>query len=154
MKLKFNKILFALVSVSVMAGCTPNISPDVVQAGNANEVTTTVQGKVISMRTVTVKGNDNTVGMLAGGAAGAVAGSAIGQGRGSLLGAIGGAVLGGTAGSFAQDKLSTQQGIEYIVKLDNGKMLTVVQGAGAQNYTVGQCVYVIEGGHARIVGGC
>jgi len=63
-------------------------------------------------------------------------------------------VIGGIAGNALQDKLTTQQGIQYIVKTMGGKLITVVQGAGSQSYQKGQCVYVVEGAHARIVGGC
>ena len=153
------QLTLVAVTVGMMEGCTPNISPDVIQSGNANEVTNTVQGKIVSMRTITVKGNDNSLGALGGAALGAVAGSAIGGGtRMNVGGALVGAGAGVLLGNVIQDKLSTQQGIEYIVKITEGghkgNLLTIVQGAGSQSYTMGQCVYAVEGAHARIVGGC
>lgn len=135
-----------------LTACAPNISPDVVQANNANTITQTTRGTIISIKPIQVKANDNMVGTLAGAGIGGVAGSAIGGGdRVPIIGAIGGALLGGAAGDYAQDKLSSQQGLQYIIKKNNGDLITVVQGPGATQYHVGESVYVVEGAHARIV---
>ncbi len=137
--------LFALITA-----CTPNISPDVIQSTNANEVTNTVPGKIVNMKVITVKGTDNSIGMIAGGAAGAVAGSAIGGGdRMPILGGIGGALLGGAAGNAIQDKMSSQQGMQYIVRTGRKHYVTVVQSLEPA-YSIDQCVFVVEGAHARI----
>ena len=100
-----------------LTACAPNISPDVVSASNANEVQTAVEGVIVSKRIVTVKGDSNLLGTGIGALAGGIAGSTIGAGRGEMLATLGGAVLGGAAGNMAQDKLTTQQGIEYVIKL-------------------------------------
>jgi outer membrane lipoprotein SlyB len=82
-----------------------------------------LEGKVINARAVTIKAHDklqdNSTGGLIGGAGGAAAaGSAIGNGSGSVASAVGGAIVGAVAGAFVQDALSTQDGVEYLVKLD------------------------------------
>ena len=100
-----------------LTACAPNISPDVVSASSANEVQTAVEGVIVSKRIVTVKGDSNLLGTGIGALAGGIAGSTIGAGRGEMLATLGGAVLGGAAGNMAQDKLTTQQGIEYVIKL-------------------------------------
>lgn len=114
------KVLISAMAAALSLGltaCAPNISPDVVSASNANEVQTAVEGVIVSKRNVTVKGDSNMLGTGIGAVAGGIAGSTIGQGRGEMLATLGGAVLGGVAGNVAQDKLTTQQGIEYVVKL-------------------------------------
>jgi outer membrane lipoprotein SlyB len=114
------KILVGAVAVALSFGlsaCAPNISPDVVSASNANEVQTAVEGVVVSKRVVTVKGDSNMIGTLAGAGLGALAGSAIGGGRMRYATGLAGAVGGGVAGNAIEDKLTTQQGIEYVVKL-------------------------------------
>ena len=71
----------------------------------------------------------------------------------NVIGAVGGAVLGGYLGSKAQEGLSAQNGIEYIVKLNNGKAITLTQGNDVV-FTVGQPVYVLDadyGERARII---
>jgi outer membrane lipoprotein SlyB len=114
------KLLMNAVAVMVSLGlsaCAPNISPDVVSASNANEVQTAVEGIIVSKRVVTVKGDSNMVGTLAGAVIGAVAGSAVGGGNMRYITGTAGAVGGGAAGNAIEDKLTTQQGIEYVIKL-------------------------------------
>lgn len=112
-----------LITTLVMAlslgltACAPNISPDVVSASDSNEVQTAVEGVIVSKRVVTVKGDSNMVGTLAGAVIGAVAGSAVGGGNMRYVTGTAGAVAGGAAGNAIEDKLTTQQGIEYVVKL-------------------------------------
>lgn len=125
-----NKLLVismaAMISLGLSA-CAPNISPDTVSASNANEVQTAVEGVIVSKRIVTVKGDSNMVGTLAGGIIGAVAGSSVGGGNMRYITGTAGAVAGGAAGNVIEDKLTTQQGIEYVVKLtqEDGPTTTI-----------------------------
>ena len=148
------KKLFALLTLPVLAvlnACTSDISANDYYASNANTVSTTKPCTVVSLRPVTVRSNDNNAGTLFGAAAGGVAGSAIGNGTTApILGAIGGARLGGIAGDAAQGQLSKQTGYEYIVRLDNGSMVTVVQGNDVY-IQPGQRCLVIYGRQARVI---
>jgi len=127
-----------VISLSLTA-CAPNISPDTVSASNANDIQSAVEGTVISKRNVTVKGDNNLLGTGIGALAGGVAGSTIGGGKGKTLATIGGAVLGGAAGNAVQDKMQTQQGVEYVIKLtqqDSGSTTITTNGtssSGAYN---------------------
>ena len=177
------KLLLVSILTSALLGlsaCAPNISPDTVSASNANDVQTAVEGVIVSKRTVTVKGDSNLLGTGIGALAGGVAGSTIGGGKGALLATIGGAVLGGAAGNAVEDKLQTQQGIEYVVRLaqqrsgtttiktkdadetltttvsstsGSARYVTIVQGPGQQVLITGQKVLVagVGGSHARII---
>ena len=85
------------------------------------------------------------------GIAGGVAGSTIGGGNTAhTLGAVGGALLGGLVGDAAEKGLSSQTGLEYIVKLDNGQVISVTQGTG-QALGVGQRCLVLFGNTTRII---
>ena len=177
-KILLSSMVLAVISTGMVA-CTPNISPDVVQASSANQVQTALEGVIVSKRAVTVKG-DNMLGTLAGAGLGAIAGSAVGGGdRMHLLMGVTGAVAGGAAGNAIDSKITTQQGIEYVVRLakqDSGqttinrqgyhatrttissqssanRYVNVVQGAGAQVLNVGQHVLVagVDSGHAHII---
>jgi len=115
------KIIAILAAASFMlAGCGRNMAGDTYTAGSASGKV--LEGKIVSMRPVTIKDHDklqdNTAGGLAGAAAGGVGGASIGHGNGSIAAAIGGAVIGAVAGAYAQDALSTSEGMEYVVKLD------------------------------------
>lgn len=177
------KYLLSGLAVAVLGlglnGCTPNISPDVMQSSDANQVQTALEGVIVSKRIVTVKG-DNMLGTLAGAGLGAVAGSAVGGGdRMHLLMGMTGALAGGAAGNAIENKMTTQQGIEYVIRLakqDSGettinrqgyraskttissqssanRYVNVVQGSGAQILNVGQKVLVAGVGsdHAHII---
>lgn len=137
--MKKNLFVSALVvALSVgLTACAPNISPDVVSASDSNEVQTAVEGVIVSKRNVTVKGDSNLLGTGIGAVAGGIAGSTIGAGRGEMLATLGGAVLGGAAGNYAQDKLTTQQGIEYVVKLtqEEGPSTTISTNGGSSSTT-------------------
>jgi outer membrane lipoprotein SlyB len=110
--------VLAVVAGIELTACTPNISPDVVSASGANQVQNAEEGTVISKRAVTVKPNNTAVGTLTGAGLGAIGGSQIGGGDTRYATGLIGAVAGGLAGSMIQDKLTTQKGIEYVVKLD------------------------------------
>lgn len=123
-------LLTGAVSVVVSLGltaCAPNISPDVVSASSANEMQTAVEGVIVAKHNVTVKGDSNAAGTLAGAVIGALAGSQVGGGNMRYVTGAAGAAAGGAAGNAIQDKLTTQQGIEYVVKLtqEEGPSTTV-----------------------------
>jgi outer membrane lipoprotein SlyB len=123
-------VVFVALGVGLLTGCAPTLSPDVYGLQNAGQVNRVEQGVIVSTRVVKVTGNSDDLGggTIAGGALGALAGSQIGGGTGSVVAGIGGAILGGMAGNQAQAKLSSQAGVEYVVRLRNRKLISVVQG--------------------------
>lgn len=141
--------LLSVLSLSVLAGCASSLSPDVYTAGNAGQIHRVVKGVVTSSRVVQVTGNSGLgVGGIAGGALGAIAGSEIGGGRGSLAGGIGGALLGGLASNQVQQGLSNQTGVEYVVRLRDKSLISVVQGP-TPTFNRGQHVLVQYGAGSR-----
>lgn len=110
-------LLCALIALS---GCQKNLSSNVYTEGSvAGKV---LEGKIISARPVTIKAKDklqdNTTGGVLGAGAGLAAGSAIGNGSGNTGAMVGGAILGAIAGAMIEDAASTQEGMEYLVKID------------------------------------
>jgi outer membrane lipoprotein SlyB len=95
---------------------------------------------------------DNMLGMAAGGVLGGVGGSMIGGGRGNTLATVGGAAGGAALGALAQRALSEQEAMEYSVKLTNGQIMSVTQGADSP-LQVGQrvLVQVSHQGRSRVV---
>ena len=105
---------------------------------------------VVNVRQVNVSSDDSSTGAVLGAIGGGVAGSTIGHGRGSVLGALGGAALGGVAGNMAQKGLTSQTGVEYVVRLDNGTLRTVTQGTDVYMQP-GQRCYLLYGDQSRII---
>lgn len=93
---------------------------------SSSTLSLTLEGEVISAREVTIKDSDqrknNASGILSGGPLGGIAASGIGSGNGSAIATVGGAIAGAIIGTIAEEKLSTSQGLEYIIKVDTSKL--------------------------------
>lgn len=154
----FSFLGFTLACLVILSGCARNIgSGSYGDGASFGEASETYRGVVINARAVTVQPErlgDNAAGTVGGAIAGGVLGNQFGKGRGrdvtTVLGAIGGAV----AGAAVEQNLKTQNGMEYSVKTDEGKILTIVQGPNPQ-FSVGQRVLVMvssrRGGRSRVV---
>lgn len=150
----------ALAAALVSAGCARQTSPNVVEGSTVGQVTETYPGVIESARVVSIQEGDrlqqNTTGGLIGGAAGAGAGAAvastINEGWGKAIAIGAGAILGAAAGAVAERETTRQTAIEYVVRLDDGRLVTVVQGVDGQ-LAPGQRVFmqVARGGRARVV---
>ena len=72
-------------------------------------------------------------GAVAGGVAGAsVGGLTIGSGNGSVLAALIGGLVGAGAGYLAEESVRSREGIEYVIRTDEGQIVTVVQNRDDQ----------------------
>jgi outer membrane lipoprotein SlyB len=119
--------IFASTAVTLcgllLAGCTPSYSPDTYAAAAAQQANKVDQGIVVGVRAVQISA-DTTLGTATGGAAGGVVGSTVGGGATSALGAVGGTVAGGVVGNVLGHVAGDTDGFEYIVKKDNGDLLS------------------------------
>lgn len=146
-------VLLLTISTMVITSCARQISSDVYASRQVGEVSTTYAGFVKSVREVTVEQGDqlenNQLGIAGGGIAGGVIGSAVG--RGNFAPTAAGAIVGAVAGSLVEKKLKQQPALEYVVELEQGGLLTVVQGLD-QTFAIGQPVYVLvsPSGRSRI----
>jgi outer membrane lipoprotein SlyB len=71
---------------------------------------------------------DNTgVGAAGGAAIGGVIGSRMGGGAGAIAATVVGVVVGAAAGSAAESALQDASGLRYTVKLDDNRVMTIVQ---------------------------
>ncbi len=144
--MKVGSIALAII---LLAGCTPNLSPMNYNAYSTGQSQQVQYGTITRVQPVQVSGNNSGAGTLIGGATGAVAGSAIGGGsRANILGGIGGAVIGGLLGDVVGSHVGNQTGFQYIVHLNNGRSIAVVQGMDPMLH-VGQHVVVLQGGGQR-----
>ncbi len=148
-----NIILLAGAAL-LLSSCARKIESDVYSSHQVGEVSMTYPGFVRSMREVCVENGeqleDNGLGIAGGGVAGGVLGNALG--RGNFLPTAAGAIAGAVTGSFVEKKLKQQMAFEYVVELENGNLMTVVQGRD-QVFGIGQPVYVIVSpfGRSRLV---
>lgn len=139
-----------LLGLTMLSACQADIGSNQYTTGSVGVASAASGCYVLSVRQVQVK-TDNGLGTVIGSLAGGVAGYSIGSGSTAHnLGAIGGAVLGGMAGSAAQGALSSQGGFEYVVKLDNGQVMTLTQGTDTL-LSPGQRCLMLFGDPARII---
>lgn len=150
-------LVMALSATTVLlSGCGKQISPNTYSEAHVGEASRTFRGIVVSVREVNIQAHeriqDNTTGGLIGGVAGGVAGAQFGQGRGQLAAGAAGALLGAAVGAFAEQEMSGQTGLEYVIELANGEMRTVVQGLDVR-FNPGQAILLMVGveGRSRIV---
>lgn len=152
--LKIRGLAVALLAILFLAGCaqTPIGSRDysLNQARTAGSVQ---PGVVVGVRPVQVhedprRGQRGELGSIVGAAGGAVIGRQIGGGSGRDLATLAGAVIGGGVGSRVDQRFAAQSALEVQVRLDNGRMVAVTQGAD-QGFRPGQRVSVVR--HGRTV---
>jgi len=134
-----------LASSVFLAGCPASTSGGAYTREQARQPQEVQMGVVESVREVTIEGTKTPVGPAAGAVVGGVAGSTIGGGRGSLVGAVVGAVAGGLAGGAIEEGVTKQKGVEITVKLDNGRLIAIVQNAD-EVFRPGDRVRVLSGG--------
>ncbi len=142
------------IGIMLFTSCARQISSDVYAARQVGEVSTTLAGYVKNVREVCMQQGeqleDNGLGIAGGGVAGGVIGSSVG--RGNFVPTAAGAIVGAVAGSFIEKKLKQQSAFEYVVELDTGGLITVVQGQD-ELFNIGQPVYVIvsQSGRSRLI---
>ena len=145
--------LLLTVGAMLLPSCAKQISSDVYTSRQVGEVSVTYAGIIKNIREVCIEQNsqleDNGLGIAGGGVAGGILGSTFGKGR--FIPTAAGALAGAVSGSFIEKKLKQQSAFEYIVELDNGGLMTIVQGQD-QIFNVGQPVYIIvsQTGRSRI----
>ncbi|BDM64051.1 membrane protein [Shewanella sp. NFH-SH190041] len=149
-------VLGALVLTALfgLGGCATNPYGDAYTVADAQQIQTVQTGTILKLNAVKLQGqNGNALGTLAGGAIGALLGSDIGGGTGAEIAAIGGGVLGAAAGSQAGQAIDTRQGVNMIIRLDNGETIAIVQQVDPKMiFRVGERVNIFSlNGSARVV---
>ena len=132
-----------LIGLLLLTGCMESRAGNVYTRDQARTSQSVNYGTILRVELVTIEGSQSGAGTLAGGAMGGVLGSAVGSGSGRAIATVGGAILGGAAGAAAEKGLTTAQGVELEVELDNGELLVVVQENDAV-YRVGDRVRVLR----------
>ena len=127
----------------LLVGCATS-SPDVIQRGDAQRLSTVADAVVLSVRTVTVEGSQSGVGAAAGGAVGGIAGYGAGssQREAQVIGIVG-AVAGAVAGNVIERAGTREEAYEILVQLKNGERRAIVQAKGAEVFEPGEAVILI-----------
>ncbi|MFO1428828.1 MAG: hypothetical protein U1F76_01600 [Candidatus Competibacteraceae bacterium] len=123
-------MLVALLMGGLAGGCASSPSGSAYPRSETRTAQQVQLGTVVSVRNVQIEGTKSNIGTGVGAAAGGIGGSYLGKGgRGTALGALGGAVAGGLLGAAAEEGFTRQPGLQITVRLDNGQMTAITQGA-------------------------
>jgi len=138
------------VIVLLLAGCAPSYSPDTYSSGAVQQASKVEQGVIVGVRKVGVQASGST-GAVTGAAAGGIVGSQTPvAGVGGALTTLGGTLVGGLVGIGIERATGDTTAFEYIVRKDNGELLSVTQ-KDETALALGQKVLLIAGAQARIV---
>lgn len=110
----------------VLAACSHPSSQNY-EAVDVGRTIETTQAAVVSSRVVEITGDTNIVGPAAGGVAAAATTGAFVSGSNSGLLAVLAGLVGAGAGYFVQKSANDREGIEYVLKMDDGRTVTLVQ---------------------------
>lgn len=143
--------LSAAVAALALAGCMTT-SPDVVQYHHAQRMSTVQDATVLTLRPVTVDGQQTGTGAVAGGVVGGIAGSSVGGPRESAVVGVIGAVVGAVVGNAIERDATKENAFEIIVQLRNGERRAIVQAKGSEQFAPGDpVVLVTTGGRTRVM---
>lgn len=140
-----NRSLCAIAVAALLAACTTT-SPDVVSRGDAQRLSTVMDGVVLSTRPVVVEGTQSGVGAVAGGVAGGVAGSSVGGRREAVVVGVIGAVVGGVVGNTVERMSTREEAVEILIQLKSGERRSVVQATAGETFNAGDAVVLVTTG--------
>jgi outer membrane lipoprotein SlyB len=144
------KFCLAVGMAACLAGCGATHSPDIYASSAVQQANKVDAGIVIGFREVMISAN-GTTGAVTGGAAGGVLGTQVGGSTfDQALGGVAGTAIGSVLGSTIEHVTGDTKGWEYIVKKNNGDLVSVTQ-VEKKPLELGQKVLVIAGTQARIV---
>jgi outer membrane lipoprotein SlyB len=136
-----------LTLLAALGGCATS-SPDVIRRQDTQTMSQVQDAVVITVRTVTVDGNQTGMGAAVGGVVGALAGSAGSsvQREQNALGLLAG-VAGAVAGNAIERMGTREEALEVIVQLRNGERRAIVQAKGSEMLAAGDPVIIVTTGN-------
>ncbi len=141
-------VALSAISLTVFTGCPSANSGVVFGRSETLRAQHVSYGTVVEVRAGKIEGTKSAVGSIGGAAMGGVLGNLVGGGRGNNIATVGGAIGGALLGAAAEEAITSKNGLQITVQLDNGQTVMVVQEADVQ-FVAGQRVRVLSGGGGR-----
>lgn len=143
-----------IASLAITTGCAQQgLTGHTYSRAEARQAQAVQFGRLESVTPVIIEGNQNgLIGTGGGALIGGLLGNQIGGGSGKQIATVVGAIAGGVAGNHAESNLTRVQGQELTVRLDSGRVISVVQAAeNGQFMEAGARVRVLgQGGTLRV----
>jgi outer membrane lipoprotein SlyB len=126
------KVAAMAASLAVITACTPpSANGGVYSSSNVMRAADVQYGTVVSGRYVAIQNmpgdQDQIAGAAIGGIAGALVGNKFGKGNGNTLMTGAGAIAGAALGANISKNANRATAQEWIVRLDNGRSIAIVQ---------------------------
>lgn len=147
-------LMLVCLAAALLLGCAARQSQNVYRHDEVGKTSAVSFGTIVASRQVDITGENSGAGAVVGAAAGAGAGSYIGSGSGEVWAVGAGLVIGALAGAAAEQAMNDRVGIEYVVTLESGVTLTLVQeiAKGEAMLAPGDRVIVQNtGGYQRVL---
>jgi outer membrane lipoprotein SlyB len=144
--------LALILSVAAALGACASSSPDVIKRGDAQRMAQVEDAVILSIRDVTVDGNQSGTGAAVGGVVGAIGGYGGGSGRAEsqVLGILAG-VAGAAAGNAIERFATREDAVEILVQLKGGERRAIVQAKAGEKLEAGDPVIIVTtGGKVRV----
>lgn len=144
------KLAVSVAALAIVSACTPPTANGSVYAPQQTMRAAHVQyGTITSGRYVELRNapgdQDMIAGAVLGGVLGALAGDQFGKGNGNTLMTGAGAIAGAAAGSNIAKSANRGTAQEWIIKLDSGSSIAVVQND--PSLSIGARVTVVQNGN-------
>ena len=118
--------LFATI-MFILSGCMSSLTGDSYSREDARAIQQVEYATVEGVQPVVIEGTKTPVGAVIGGVMGGLAGQAVGAGLGKTAATVAGAAAGAMAGAGAEEAYTRRQGDEITLRLENGKVISLVQ---------------------------
>jgi len=143
------RALIALALAAGVAACSTT-SPDVVQRGDAQRLSTVQDATVLAVRDVVVDGSQSGTGAAAGGVVGGVLGGSRSGGAEAVAIGVVGAVAGAVIGNTIERAATRESAVELMLQMRNGDRRAIVQAQGDERFQPGDAVILVtSGGRTR-----
>lgn len=147
-------ILTTVLTASLLGGCAQQgLYGTSYSRDQVRQAQTVQYGTIESVTSVVIEGRDDgVVGAGTGAVVGGIAGNQIGGGSGRTLATVVGAVAGGLVGQRVEKSVTTGQGQELTIRLDSGRVVSVVQEVdNGQFFRQGERIRVLgQGSSLRV----
>tara|TARA_B100001250_G_scaffold126747_1_gene107846 strand:+ start:652 stop:1116 length:465 start_codon:yes stop_codon:yes gene_type:complete len=151
--MRHKKQYYYLASLFFIFSCT-NMSyqPDVVRKSDVQKQQYVVLGSILEITKVTIEG-DREAGAVAGALIGGAAGQSITDSEPeSDIASIVGGLVGSAAGAEIGSNLTKKEGLELLIKTDNGKLISIIQEVSKYDFKINQKVQIIKrNGKSRVL---
>ena len=148
------KFLLISVFMASIVACVPSQQTGTSYSRDEARVVQNVKlGTIIDATPVMIEGTKSGIGGVLGGVVGGLAGSTIDDGATADIAAVIVGAAGAAEGAKSESALTTAQGIEYTIKLDDGEVISVVQALdpNAEAIMAGDAVKLLsQGGTFRV----